>query len=397
MKNNSLTLYLEIRNLSYVFFVGENDEYENCKIVYKLELPLKGIDNGRITNFEEVSDLIKKNIFIIEQKLNHAFKEIVLILDNSELSFINLSGYKQLNGSQILKENITYILNTLKSCVHETESKKTILHIFNSKFYLDSKKIENLPIGLFGDFYAHELSFTLMNSNEHKIFCNLFEKMNLKIKKILIKSFINGVNISKNYQNIDNFFHIIINKNNSKIAYFENDSLKFEQSYKFGIDVVIKDISKITSLNIDTVKMILDKIELTDDIPEEELIEHNFFNNNNYRKIKKKLIYNIALARIKEISEIIFYKNINFQKYNIAFNNIFLEIDHNLKFKCLNEMFKTVFSLDGSNKIVFINFSNENMLDTAYKLVHFGWKKEAIPIFKIKKSFIAEVFGRLFG
>ena len=73
-----------------------------------------------------------------------------------------------MNGSQILRENITYILNTLKSYINEIETKKNIIHIFNSKFYLDNKKIENLPIGLFGDFYSHELSFVLINSNDYK-------------------------------------------------------------------------------------------------------------------------------------------------------------------------------------------------------------------------------------
>ena len=33
-----------------------------------------------------------------------------------------------------------------------------------------------------------------------------------------------------------------------------------------------------------------------------------FFKMNNYRKIKKKLIYDIALARIQEISEIMIFK-----------------------------------------------------------------------------------------
>ena len=65
-----------------------------------------------------------------------------------------MSGFKKLDGSQFLIENITYILNTLKSIVEETELKKTIIHIFNSKFYLDNKKIDNLPIGLFGDNYS---------------------------------------------------------------------------------------------------------------------------------------------------------------------------------------------------------------------------------------------------
>ena len=33
-------------------------------------------------------------------------------------------------------------------------------YIFSiQNFNLDNKKIENLPIGLFGDFYSHELSF----------------------------------------------------------------------------------------------------------------------------------------------------------------------------------------------------------------------------------------------
>ena len=105
-----------------------------------------------------------------------------------------------------MKENITYILNSLKSCVEEIETKKKILHIFNSKFNLDNKNIENLPIGLFGDFYSHELSFVLINSNNFKNLNNIFEKCNLSIKKILLKSFVSGAHISDNNVNADTFF-----------------------------------------------------------------------------------------------------------------------------------------------------------------------------------------------
>ena len=67
-----------------------------------------------------------------------------------------------------------------------------------------------------------------------------------------------------------------------------------------------------------------------------------------------------------------------------------------LQFKCLKEIYKQNFSMSGNN-INFINFSNENMLNTANKLVHFGWKEEAIPISKSKKSFIAMLFDKIFG
>tara|TARA_B100001057_G_scaffold141230_1_gene140990 strand:+ start:44 stop:1234 length:1191 start_codon:yes stop_codon:yes gene_type:complete len=396
MKNSSIELYLEINNLSFIFLVGDSDEYNQFKIIFKLELPLQGIENNRITDLEKVSDIIKKNIYSIEQKLNHTFKKIVLILENFEPTFINFSGFKKLNGSQILRENITYILNSLKSCVDKTESKKTVLHIFNSKFYLDNKKVDNLPIGLFGDSYSHELSFTLINSNDFKNFKNIFDKSNLKIKKILIKSFINGVNTINNNKS-DTFFHISINENDTKIFYFENDSLKFEQNFKFGINIIIKDISKITLLNIDNLKIVLDKIKSFHDISEDELVEQNFFKDNTYRKIKKKLIYDIALARIQEISEIILFENINFEHYKKFSNNIYLEIDHKLQSKCLNEIYKTVFSMNEKYNTKFINFSSEKMISTAHKLVHFGWKKEAIPISVAKKSFIAGLFDRIFG
>lgn len=397
MKNSSLSLYLEINNLNFIFFVGENDQHDNFKIIYRLELPLKGIDNNKITDLEEVSDVIKRNIYIIEQKLNHTFKEIVLILESFSPTFINLSGYKNLNGSQILKENITYILNMLKSSIDKCEPKKKILNIFNSKFCLDNKKVDNLPIGLFGNFYSHELSFILINFNDYKNLKVVFNKINLKIKKILIKNFIKGVNISNDYKKTDTFFYIKLNENTTNVIYFENNSLKQEQNFKFGTNIIIKDISKITSLGIDEIKMILDKTELSDSISEDEFIEKSFFENNIYKKIKKKLIYEIAFVRIKEISEIILFKNINFTYYNKFSNNIFLEIDDNLQLKCLKEIYKKNFSMNNNYNIDFVNFNNDNILNTASKLVHFGWKNEAIPISQSKKSKIARFFEAIFG
>ena len=115
MKNLTYTLYLEINNSNYIFFVCKGDKQYNFEIDYKLEVALIGIDNNRISDFEKSFNAIKKNIYLIEQKFNHTFKEIVIILDNLNPSFINITGYKKLNSSQISKENITYILNTLKS------------------------------------------------------------------------------------------------------------------------------------------------------------------------------------------------------------------------------------------------------------------------------------------
>jgi len=398
MKESDLTLYLEINNLNLIFFVLKKNENNLIEIIDELNLPVSGFEDNRISSFEKLYNIIKENIYLIEQKFDYTFKEVVLILENFNPTFINLSGYKNLNGSQISRENIIYILNSLKSYVDKNESKKTILHIFNSNFFLDNKKVINLPIGLFGDFYSHELSFSLISSNDYKNLENIFSHCNLKIKKIFLKSFIKGANISDNNNNKETFLNIKINSNDSKIFYFENDSLKYEQCFNFGSEIILKDISKITSLKIDNINTILENTNLNEEILENELIEEKFFKHNNYRKIKKRLIYEIVLARIIEISEILIFKNINLNSISKKPNTIFLEIEHKLPFESLKEIYRKVFSANNSFEVKFLDkLNNDSLLQTANNLLHYGWKKEAIPVSQVKKSILARFFNTIFN
>ena len=79
-----LTLYLEINNTNYIFFVGNSDEQNNFKIVYKLEVPLKGIEDNRISDLENVYLTLKENIYLIEdcaEALGSKYKKRLVGLD----------------------------------------------------------------------------------------------------------------------------------------------------------------------------------------------------------------------------------------------------------------------------------------------------------------------------
>ena len=396
MKNTDLALYNEINKLNFTFFVGEIDEQKNIKVLDESNSSIEGFDENRISSLEKAFSLLKKNIYRIEQKFNYSFKEVIIILDNLNISFLNLTGSKKLNGSQIVRENITYILNTMKTCVEESEIKKTVLHIFNSKFCLDGKKIENLPVGLFGDFYSHELSLVLINSNDFKNLKNIFEICNIRIKKVLIKSFVDGANIINNNKDTDTFYYIKIKDEVSRIFYFENNSLKSEQDFNFGIDIIIKDISKITSLNTDTVKIILNEADIKENISDDCYINKKYFKQENFRKIKNKLIYEIIEARVREIYDIMVNKNINYLYYNKFVKKLFLEANNNLPIS-LKEIYKKIFSKNGNFEVIFLDCSDkENFINSANQLVHFGWKKEAIPTSSLPKSLITRFFKAIF-
>ena len=398
MEIYSPTLFIEINNSEYIFAVGDANEQENFNLIYKFITPIQGIENYRIVDFDLAFNTIKKQIYIIEQKLNFTFKETILIINNFNCSFINLAGFKKLNGSQILKENITYILNSLKSNIDKIENKKTILHIFNSEYRLDKKKIENLPIGLFGDFYSHELSFCLVENNDYKNLNKIFDKCNLKITKLFLKSFVEGSHVSKINPDLDTFLQVKINNNHSQIFYFENDSLKFEQNFDFGSDLIIGDISKITSLKIDSVKKIIDNIKFNKDISNDELVEEELFENENYRKIKKKLILDIASSRIEELSEIILAKNINLINYNKKVKSVFIKIKCKSHLNCFKDNYSFYFSNNNAFTVKFLeDITTEEFMNNVNNLVHFGWKKEAIPVAQSQKTLIARFFDAIFS
>ena len=397
LKNHPL-IFLEVKKNHLIFFAYKIDDNFDLKLLQTISIPAQGIENCQVTNFELAYKIINENIFLIEKKLNLTFKDLILIIDDFSSTIINCTGYKKLNGSQLVKENITYILNTIKSKIDESENKKIILHIFNSKYFLDKKKIENLPIGLFGNFYSHELSFFLADENNTKNFEQLINKCNLKLKKIISNSHLEGVHMINKNPELDTFFKVEINKNYSRIFYFENSALKFLQDFKFGNELIIKDISKILGFNNEAITNILENFKINELVEDNGFIEKKYFKNKNFRKINKNLIFEIAKARVSEFSEIFIKKNINLSSFLRKNISIYLLVRDIEKIPILEDIYMSQFSNNNDYKVNLIKDSFfKDKSNTAFKLVQYGWKKEAVPVVREKKSVIAKIFDYIFN
>ena len=76
---------------------------------------------------------------------------------------------------------------------------------------------------------------------------------------------------------------------------------------------------------------------------------------------------------------------------------IFLMLDEKSKNKNLTSLFRLFFSKNDKYELNFLD--NSNLRDnyfSAMKIVHYGWKKEALPIINEKKSIIARFFNLFF-
>ena len=394
MSNKTPNLFIEINDSKIIFLAGSYDENFNFTILEKNILSSDDFFNDELINLYKSVEIIKKNVEIIENKIDYVFKEVTIILDKFHCSCVNISGYKRLNQSQILKENISYILNSLKLNISDNEKDKSILHIFNSRSVLDGNITNNLPIGLFGNFYNHELTFFLVKKNDLKNIKQIFNKNSLNIKKIINKNFIEGAVLIDEHMSNETFYYIKIKRSVANISFFYNSAFKYYEKFNFGTNLLLQDIAKVCSISNETINNILVSKTLND---QNDLIENNLFQNDNYRKIKKKLIKDIVKARIEEILDIILFQNVN-MKYSLSDIKriiVVLEDDHILNnFK---DDFNNYLSKDFINDITILkDFEIETIFNKAAHLSVFGWKKEAIPILQTKNSLITRIFKSIF-
>ena len=60
-------LFIEINNSEYIFVVGDKRDNEDFKLIYKCFVPIQGIKNNKIIDYNLVYSTIKK-IFILLKK-----------------------------------------------------------------------------------------------------------------------------------------------------------------------------------------------------------------------------------------------------------------------------------------------------------------------------------------
>ena len=400
MKFDEPHLIINLNDNRTIFTVISYDANKDYELIKNIIIASEGIHNGKITDVNAVARIIKKNINSIEEELDHFFSRVSVIINPNSVNCLNISGYKKLNGSQVSKEDITYILNDIKKIISLNENKYTLVHLFNSSFSLDSDNLENLPIGLFGEFYNQNMTFFLVNKNILKNIKLIFNNCGINIDRTILKPFVEGISFQLTNKTNTNFATISLEYKNINISLFKNRSYAFTQDFDFGIDLIVKDISKLCSLKINEVDFLLKEIDLKIllENDEDSYLDKVFFSTSPYRKIKHRLILEIIVARLDELIEICYDKNSNLNYLRKSNDTIYIIVDNfeyykNIQFalqknKLIDSMF--VFGKNIEDNSLFI-------LNGAAELVSKGWDKEAIPSAQLKKSIISAFFSRLFN
>ena len=389
---NKNILLIELDDQYLKITAGFQDDELNFKIIATEVIFTNNFENGQIKDLERCVIDLKTVLEIIEKKLNTIFTEAYVITNQKNFDCINVSGFKKMNGNQILEDDISFILNDLKAKINSSEKDKTIIHLFNTKFILDNNVIKNLPIGLYGNFYSHQLTFFLIKNDYIKIIKKLLNKSNLNLKRIILKSFSDGTSLV-DHSNSGSFIKIYMGRKNSHLISFYNSAYSYFQNFNFGTDLIYSDVSKVCSLESDKVKKFFQNI-CFDNIKNKKnlYIDEKFFKND-FRKISFEFVEKVISSRIDELISIIFNKNIHLKNLENKDLKIYLNLeDANIK-SSLGLTFQNFFK----KKINFMNVDKQkNSTQVSGELLTKGLPNEAIPVVQKKTSVISRFFSIFF-
>jgi len=397
MPEQNIKLFLEINNKSLIFLVIL-EKNKIASIIQKEIIELKCVENGKLIITDETKKRLKKTLNEIEKKNSRIFNEVIVVLNYYNSYNIRISGSKNMLGSKINNDDITFLINKLKTEVLKNEKNKDIIHIFNTNFILDFKEVEIIPINSTAEFYGHSLSFFLIDNDEKKRINTLCNSCNLNLERVILKNFIRGINLINTFSEKKRIIDIKLNYENVQISFFENYAFKYSESFNFGSNIIYRDVAKVCKLSLNNSQNLIKDTNFNDiNLKKKGLnIEEKYFDQNNLKKrqISLQHVEDIVNARISEICDILLKKNINL---NFANNNVFIRLsfEDGHIYKNFSKNFKIYFD-ENIQTIVETQDEQEENYITAMDLVINGWKSEALPIKVEKRSLFSRFFRMIF-
>ena len=122
MPEQNIKLFLEINNKSLIFLVIL-EKNKIASIIQKEIIELKCVENGKLIITDETKKRLKKTLNEIEKKNSTIFHKVIVILSYYNSNNISISSSKNMLGSKINSDDVTFLINKLKTNILKNEKK----------------------------------------------------------------------------------------------------------------------------------------------------------------------------------------------------------------------------------------------------------------------------------
>mgnify|MGYP005993721671 FL=1 len=225
IKQTNFETYLYISKNTFNIFVYEKI---NRKNLYNEKLEV-----DEQFNFQDLNNLSKfldDNIFKIEKLIGIFIKDIILIIESDEISFVDVGIKKKRYDSLVGNKNLEKTLVELKDLFKESYKDQHIMHMVIVNYFINGKKYSTFVNDLDVNELCLEVSFRSISNNLVSILDKILEKYQIKVNKYMDGKYISSF-FDENFKlpdmadKIRNGYNeneiIIVPKNVRNIGFFE--------------------------------------------------------------------------------------------------------------------------------------------------------------------------------
>ena len=398
---------IELGNINLKCLICKIDNENKLQILSSSSTQSDGIHNGVVLNLAKASNAIRLCVSEAEKKAVISIKKIHIVLEQPEFLCTKLSKDRKINGSKISKEDIEFLLKEGKKQVTLNDHKQSIIHIFNHNYIVDGKIFIEEPINVFADYLKHEMTFITMPKNNIKNITEAFNNCDIDVDRFISCIFVLAIKLIKEDELHSGSMIIDIGYEKISIGMFKNLALVHSITLPVGVNHFIKDLAKVSSLNIEESKKIISEIDFsfenkkTNIFDSKNHLKEMYFTKSNYRKISKDLIFDIVKARMDEICQLI-AKQMIFTGFNKKIGVTINLVGGGSNLENIDEYFSKFFKVN-VKKIKNDKTNSKNLEENfipclgAIKLIEDGWETEAIPEGVGKDTQKIGFFAKIFG
>ena len=225
IKQTNFETYLYISKNTFNIFVYEKI---NRKNLYNEKLEV-----DEQFNFQDLNNLSKfldDNIFKIEKLIGIFIKDIILIIESDEISFVDVGIKKKRYDSLVGNKNLEKTLVELKDLFKESYKDQHIMHMVIVNYFINGKKYFTFVNDLDVNELCLEVSFRSISNNLVSILDKILEKYQIKVNQYMDGKYISSF-FDENFKlpdmadKIRNGYNeneiIIVPKNVRNIGFFE--------------------------------------------------------------------------------------------------------------------------------------------------------------------------------
>ena len=187
IKQTNFETYLYISKNTFNIFVYEKI---NRKNLYNEKLEV-----DEQFNFQDLNNLSKfldDNIFKIEKLIGIFIKNIILIIESDEISFVDVGIKKKRYDSLVGNKNLEKTLVELKDLFKENYKDRHIMHMVIVNCFINGKKYSTFVNDLDVNELCLEVNFRSISTNLVSILDKILEKYQIKVNKYMDGKYISS-------------------------------------------------------------------------------------------------------------------------------------------------------------------------------------------------------------